>query len=84
MGGNFYGFDEPSAGNIGQLYLRQHFTLRYYKFVICNVLCGSFRSNGSTPLVLTYWLFNFEANQGMKSEERGLKFKFFSTIVIRK
>ena len=63
------GVDEPGVSIYGQFDLRHHFILRYYKFVICPGLCGSFCSNGSSSLVLTNWFFNFEAEQGMKTVE---------------
>ena len=68
IGWYFDGVTEPSAGIDGQFDLLEYFRMRYYKFVICACLCGSFRSNGSTSLVLTYRLFNFEAEQVMKTE----------------
>ncbi len=66
FGGHFDGVDEPSVSIDGQFDLRQHFILLYCKRGIRNWLCGSFCSNGSSSLVLTYWLFNFEAEQGLR------------------
>ena len=66
FGGHFDGVDGPTASIDGQFDLRQHFILRNNKLGLCTWLCGSFCSNGSSSLELTYWLFNFEAEQGMR------------------
>ncbi len=65
-GRRFAGADEPSFSNSGQYFLRHHFILRDNKCVVSFGLCGGLRANGSASLVLTSWLFNFEAHQGLK------------------